>query len=108
MRNFPTADHGPHGGSEARSAFGRADIVRQAQPPFPWSYAWDKKMLTLKKGPAKVRLAVTGLSGSGKSTLAVAVEQGVVVPVTRPFFGVMGVAPLPAMGRISSVPPGVS
>jgi acetamidase/formamidase len=32
---------------------------------------------------------------------------GVVVPVNRPFFGVMGVAPLPAMGRISSMPPGV-
>jgi acetamidase/formamidase len=32
---------------------------------------------------------------------------GVVVPVDRPFFGVMGVAPLPAMGRISSMPPGV-
>jgi acetamidase/formamidase len=35
------------------------------------------------------------------------VAPGVVVPVTRPFFGVMGVAPLPAMGRISSAPPGV-
>jgi acetamidase/formamidase len=32
---------------------------------------------------------------------------GVVVPVNRPFFGVMGVAPLPAMGRISSAPPGI-
>ena len=32
---------------------------------------------------------------------------GVVVPVTRPFFGVMGVAPMPVMGRISSGPPGV-
>src|SRR6516165_6072336 len=32
---------------------------------------------------------------------------GVVVPVPRPYFGVMGVAPLPAMGRISSAPPGV-
>ena len=32
---------------------------------------------------------------------------GVVVPVNRPFFGVMGVAPLPAMGRISASPPGV-
>jgi len=32
---------------------------------------------------------------------------GVVVPVNRPFFGVMGVAPLPALGRISSMPPGV-
>jgi acetamidase/formamidase len=35
------------------------------------------------------------------------VAPGVVVPVTRPFFGTMGVAPLPAMGRISSAPPGV-
>jgi acetamidase/formamidase len=35
------------------------------------------------------------------------VAPGVVVPVARPFFGVMGVAPLPAMGRISSAPPGV-
>jgi hypothetical protein len=32
------------------------------------------------------------------------VAPGVVVPVPRPFFGVMGVAPLPAMGRISSAP----
>jgi acetamidase/formamidase len=35
------------------------------------------------------------------------VAPGVVVPVTRPFFGTMGVAPLPAMGRISSSPPGI-
>src|SRR6516162_3947291 len=35
------------------------------------------------------------------------VAPGVVVPAPRPFFGVMGVAPLPAMGRISSAPPGV-
>ena len=34
------------------------------------------------------------------------VAPGVVIP-TRPFFGVMGVAPLPSMGRISSGPPGV-
>ena len=34
------------------------------------------------------------------------VAPGVVVP-TRPFFGVMGVAPLPSMGRISSGPPGI-
>src|SRR5260370_10224655 len=32
------------------------------------------------------------------------VAPGVVVPVPRPFFGVMWVAPLPAMGRISSAP----
>jgi acetamidase/formamidase len=34
------------------------------------------------------------------------VAPGVVVPL-RPFFGVMGVAPLPTMGRISSGPPGI-
>jgi acetamidase/formamidase len=35
------------------------------------------------------------------------VAKGVVVPVDRPFFGVMGVAPDSTMGRISSGPPGV-
>jgi len=35
------------------------------------------------------------------------VAPGVVIPLNRPFFGTMGVAPLPAMGRISSAPPGV-
>jgi acetamidase/formamidase len=35
------------------------------------------------------------------------VAPGVVVPVTRPFFGVMGVAPPLVLGRISSMPPGV-
>ena len=29
------------------------------------------------------------------------------MPVNRPFFGTMGAAPLPVMGRISSSPPGV-
>ena len=33
--------------------------------------------------------------------------RGVVVPLDRPFFGTMGVAPPAAMGRISSGPPGV-
>jgi acetamidase/formamidase len=36
-----------------------------------------------------------------------AIAPGVVVPLTRPFFGTMGVAPLPAMGRIGSGPPGI-
>jgi acetamidase/formamidase len=35
------------------------------------------------------------------------VAKGVVVPVDKPFFGTMGLAPDPAMGRISSGPPGV-
>ena len=35
------------------------------------------------------------------------VARGVVVPVDRPFFGTMGVAPPPPLGRISSGPPGV-
>ncbi|HMA72385.1 MAG TPA: acetamidase/formamidase family protein [Xanthobacteraceae bacterium] len=35
------------------------------------------------------------------------ITPGVVIPLERPFFGTMGVAPLPAMGRISSGPPGI-
>jgi acetamidase/formamidase len=35
------------------------------------------------------------------------VARGVVVPLDRPFFGTMGVAPPGAMGRISSGPPGI-
>jgi acetamidase/formamidase len=35
------------------------------------------------------------------------IAPGVVVPVERPFFGTLGVAPLAAAGRISSGPPGV-
>jgi acetamidase/formamidase len=35
------------------------------------------------------------------------VAKGVVVPVDRPFFGTMGLAPDPSMGRISSRPLGV-
>ena len=35
------------------------------------------------------------------------VAPGVVVPATKPFFGTMGLAPLPSMGRISSGPPGI-
>lgn len=35
------------------------------------------------------------------------VAPGVVVPLNRPFFGTMGVAPPPPLGRISSGPPGI-
>jgi acetamidase/formamidase len=35
------------------------------------------------------------------------VARGVVVPVDRPFFGAMGVAPHRSMGRISTIQPGV-
>jgi acetamidase/formamidase len=35
------------------------------------------------------------------------VARGVVVPLDHPFFGTMGVAPDPSMGRISSNPPGI-
>jgi acetamidase/formamidase len=35
------------------------------------------------------------------------IAPGVIVPVERPFFGTLGVAPIAAAGRISSGPPGV-
>jgi acetamidase/formamidase len=39
-------------------------------------------------------------------TKTATVAPGVVVPVSRPFFGVAGVAPPAALGRVSSAPPG--
>jgi acetamidase/formamidase len=42
-----------------------------------------------------------------RQTKTAEVAKGVVVPVDRPFFGIMGVAPDITMGRISSGPPGV-
>jgi acetamidase/formamidase len=42
-----------------------------------------------------------------RETKTAEVAKGVVVPIDRPFFGTMGLAPDPAMGRISSGPPGV-
>jgi acetamidase/formamidase len=35
------------------------------------------------------------------------IAPGVVIALDRPFFGTMGVAPAPSMGRISSGPPGI-
>jgi acetamidase/formamidase len=35
------------------------------------------------------------------------VAKGVTIPLNKPFFGTMGLAPDPSMGRISSGPPGV-
>jgi acetamidase/formamidase len=35
------------------------------------------------------------------------IAPGVVVPLDHPFFGTMGLAPLPSMGRIGSGPPGI-
>src|SRR5262245_66672867 len=43
----------------------------------------------------------------GRTAKTAQATPWVVVPVNHPFFGVMGVAPTPAMGRISTSPPGV-
>jgi acetamidase/formamidase len=40
-----------------------------------------------------------------RQKMTAAFEPGIVIPL-RPFFGSMGVAPAPAAGRVSSVPPG--
>ncbi len=42
-----------------------------------------------------------------RKTKTATVAPGVVVPVDRPFFGTMGVAPPAKLGRISSGPPGI-
>jgi acetamidase/formamidase len=42
-----------------------------------------------------------------RQTKTAEVGRGVVVPVDKPFFGTMGVAPDATLGRISSGPPGI-
>ena len=49
-----------HGGGTAKSEFGRTDVVPQAHPQIAWNYAWDKKIVNLKKGAATVRVALAG------------------------------------------------
>lgn len=45
-------------GGISKAEFGRADVNRQPQTEFRWSYAWDKKILNLKKGVAKISIAL--------------------------------------------------
>jgi acetamidase/formamidase len=42
-----------------------------------------------------------------REAMTAEVAKGVTIPLNRPFFGTMGLAPDPSMGRISSGPPGV-
>ena len=42
-----------------------------------------------------------------RQTKTAQVAPGVVIPLDHPFFGTMGVAPPPVMGKVSSGPPGV-
>jgi hypothetical protein len=46
-------------GGDVRSSLGKKDVVTRADAPFPWSFAWDKNVVQLKKGPAKVSLVIT-------------------------------------------------
>jgi acetamidase/formamidase len=50
---------------------------------------------------------LTAIETGLRETNSAEVAKDVVVPIDRPFFGTMGLAPDPAMGRISSGPPGV-
>ncbi len=49
----------------------------------------------------------TGVIPINRQTKTAEVGRGVVVPVDKPFFGTMGVAPDATLRRISSGPPGV-
>ena len=49
-----------HVGGTARHSFGQQDLVARAHPDFPWSYAWAKAAMPLKKGPARVAVALAG------------------------------------------------
>lgn len=45
-------------GGISKAEFGRADVNGQPQTEFRWSYAWDKKILNLKKGVAQISIAL--------------------------------------------------
>jgi len=49
-----------HAGGESKAEFGRADVVTVAHPEIPWNYAWDKRVVKLKKGPATIRISLAG------------------------------------------------
>jgi acetamidase/formamidase len=51
------------------------------------------------------RTAGTKVITLDKTTMTAEIFPGIVVPL-RPFYGSMGVAPAPELGRVSSVPPG--
>jgi hypothetical protein len=45
-------------GEISKTEFGRKDVNTQPDPKIRWSYAWDKKILKLKKGAAKISIAL--------------------------------------------------
>jgi hypothetical protein len=47
---------------QATVQFGRTDVAPAPAAPITWSYAWNKAPMTLKKGPAKLRILLAGVA----------------------------------------------
>jgi acetamidase/formamidase len=59
----------------------------------------------LRENCDRDRAVGTKIMPLDKKTMTAAFAPGIVIPL-RPFFGSMGVAPAPELGRVSSTPPG--
>jgi hypothetical protein len=55
--------------------FGRADVAPAPQPPNTWSYTWQKAPMTLKKGPAKLKITLAGAAPARRGLDAVVVTN---------------------------------
>ena len=78
--------------------------IKSIQPAIP--YAYNGFGPTSGFLPEDFPYAKTKIIPLDKTRMVAHFAPGIDIPL-RPFFGSMGIAPPPAMGRISSVPPGI-
>ena len=102
---------GPHvltGPIEVRGAMpGDVLEVRILEIDLALDYGYNRQRPYTGALPDEFTALWTRIIPINRQAKTAEVAKGVVVPVNRPFFGTMGVAPDPTMGRISSGPPGV-
>src|SRR5712691_40433 len=102
---------GPHvltGPIEVRGAEpGDVLEVRILQIDLALDYGYNRQRAYTGALPDEFTALWTRIIPINRQAKTAEVAKGVVVPVDKPFFGIMGLAPDPGMCRISSGPPGV-
>ena len=102
---------GPHvltGPIEVRGAEpGDVLEVRILQIDLAIDYGYNRQRAYTGALPDEFTALWTRIIPINRQAKTAEVAKGVVVAVDRPFFGTMGLAPEPGMGRISSGPPGI-
>ncbi len=102
---------GPHvltGPIEVRGAEpGDVLEVRILQIDLALDYGYNRQRAYTGALPDEFTALWTRIIPINRQAKTAEVAKGVVVAVDRPFFGTMGLAPEPGMGRISSGPPGI-